>query len=131
MHRVRVTGVLIEDGRLLLVRQRVTPERGWSLPGGGVEAWETLEEALLREMEEETGLRVSVRRLLYVADLPEDDLLHVTFELGREGGEVAEATFVEVAKLGEYGFSDTWRELVAGGFPDAPAYIGHKRNLGL
>lgn len=68
MHQVRVTGVLIEDNRLLLVKQRVRAERDWSLPGGGVESGETLEKAIIREIKEETGLDVSVKRLLYIAD---------------------------------------------------------------
>ena len=35
--QVRVTGILIEDERILLVKQSVSAERGWSLPGGRVE----------------------------------------------------------------------------------------------
>ena len=88
MHRVRVTGVLVEGERLLLVRQAVTPTRGWSLPGGSVEPGETLETAMVREIKEETGLDVSVSRLLYLAEIPEESLLHVTFELTREGGDL-------------------------------------------
>ena len=83
MHEVRVTGVLVDDGQLLLVRQRVSSERGWSLPGGRVERGETLRDALIREMREETGLVVSVQRLLYVADKPADNVIHITFELKR------------------------------------------------
>lgn len=34
LFKIRVTGVLTEDGKILLVNQRVTPNRVWSLPGG-------------------------------------------------------------------------------------------------
>jgi 8-oxo-dGTP diphosphatase len=51
--------VLDGDGRLLLVRRGREPSRGlWSLPGGRVEAGETGADAVVREVFEETGLRV-------------------------------------------------------------------------
>ena len=53
------------DGRILLVRRANEPGRGrWSLPGGRVEPGETDAEALVREMHEETGLRVEPGRLV-------------------------------------------------------------------
>ena len=55
--KTRVTGILIEDQKILLVKQKVTDSRNWSLPGGALEFGETLEECIIREMFEETGLR--------------------------------------------------------------------------
>ncbi|AIE80308.1 Nudix hydrolase family protein [Bacillus cereus] len=80
--QVRVTGILIEDEKVLLVKQRVA-NRNWSLPGGRVENGETLEEAVIREMREETGLEVNIQKLLYVCDKPDasPSLLHITFLL--------------------------------------------------
>ena len=87
MH-VRVTGVVIEDGRILLLNQDTDAGRSWSLPGGKVEEGETLAEALVREMREETGLDVELGRLLYVCDyLPGNGthVVHLTFEARRTG----------------------------------------------
>jgi 8-oxo-dGTP diphosphatase len=53
--------VLDGSGRLLVVRRGHAPHEGlWSLPGGRVEAGETAEEAVRREVREETGLLVTV-----------------------------------------------------------------------
>ena len=64
---IRVTGVLIEDDEILVVKQKVSESRNWSLPGGRLERGETLEQALKREIKEETGLIVEVVKLLYYA----------------------------------------------------------------
>jgi 8-oxo-dGTP diphosphatase len=58
---VPCVGAVIRDaaGRLLLIRRGHDPHRGlWSLPGGRIEAGESPEEAVVREVREETGLEV-------------------------------------------------------------------------
>jgi 8-oxo-dGTP diphosphatase len=62
---VGVVGALFNDeGRVLLVEHVFRTDFPWGLPGGWVECGETPEEALLREFEEELGLRVEVGPLL-------------------------------------------------------------------
>ncbi|MER8196187.1 NUDIX domain-containing protein [Streptomyces microflavus] len=62
--RVRAGAILIRDGHLLLIRFQDPDDDGpyYEIPGGGVEAGETPEEAAVRELREETGLFGSVGR---------------------------------------------------------------------
>jgi len=65
--RIPCVGAIITDagGRLLLIKRGHDPGAGlWSLPGGRVEPGETDEEAVVREIREETGLSVVCDRLV-------------------------------------------------------------------
>ncbi len=54
-----VSAAIFRDGRVLIVRRARPPAHGlYTLPGGGVELGETLEEAVIREVREETALEV-------------------------------------------------------------------------
>ncbi|EEL81012.1 MutT/NUDIX [Bacillus cereus AH1271] len=142
--QVRVTGILIEDEKVLLVKQKVA-NRNWSLPGGRVENGETLEEGMTREMREETGLEVKIKKLLYVCDKPDasPSLLHITFLLERIEGEIRlpsnefdhnpihDVQMVPIKDLSHYGFSETFITLISGGFASAGSYQGLKQNIGL
>ncbi len=66
---VGVGGVIIDNGRALLIRRGSEPLRGqWSIPGGTLELGETLQEGTARELHEETGLEVRILELIEVFD---------------------------------------------------------------
>ena len=64
---VGVGGVVVHEGSALLIRRGGPPMKGeWSIPGGMLEIGETLEQGVLRELSEETGLDVKVIELIEV-----------------------------------------------------------------
>jgi 8-oxo-dGTP diphosphatase len=60
-----VSAAIFRDGRVLIVRRARPPAHGLhTLPGGGVELGETLEQAVIREVREETGLAIAPLELV-------------------------------------------------------------------
>ena len=57
-----VNGIVFsgDDGEVLLIKRRDVPI--WVLPGGGIDVGESPEQAIVREMEEETGYKVKIVR---------------------------------------------------------------------
>jgi ADP-ribose pyrophosphatase YjhB (NUDIX family) len=72
--------VVVRDGEVLLIRRGKPPLLGrWSIPGGTVELGESLQQALVRELREETGLEVEPLGLLTVFDRIERDGTRVVY----------------------------------------------------
>jgi ADP-ribose pyrophosphatase YjhB (NUDIX family) len=81
---VACVGAVVHDaaGRLLLIQRGHEPSRGlWSLPGGRVEAGETTEQAVEREVLEETGLRVRAGALVGHVSIPGDGVVYDVLDL--------------------------------------------------
>lgn len=64
VYRPSVYGVCIKKDKVLLSRCW----DGYDFPGGGMEMWETLQEALVREFFEESGLKITPGKILYIND---------------------------------------------------------------
>ena len=76
---------LIFDGQQILLGHRRDID-WWNLPGGGMEQGETVDEALRREVREETGLEVEVEQLVGVYSKPQKQEVVLTFRCHITGG---------------------------------------------
>jgi ADP-ribose pyrophosphatase YjhB (NUDIX family) len=88
--RVGVFALIFEDGHVLLAHRRDID--WWNLPGGGMEAGETVDEALRREVYEETGLVVEIEQLVGVYSKPQKQEVVLTFRCYVTGGVLKETT---------------------------------------
>ncbi|MBK1813215.1 NUDIX hydrolase [Clostridium sp. YIM B02505] len=63
MGRLRAQAIVVEEDRILLVKTHLGNRYDYELPGGGIEEGETPEEAAIRELFEETGIKGEIVRL--------------------------------------------------------------------
>ena len=125
--RAAVGAVVLDEDNVLLVRRGHPPGQGkWSVPGGLLDLGERLEDAVVREVEEESGLRVQVLGLCGVLDriVPGDRvdergdavvryhwviIDYVAAVVGgvlQAGSDAAEARWVPLAELDRYETTD-------------------------
>ena len=118
---VGVGAVIVDGGQVVLIKRKYEPLKGqWSLPGGMVEIGETLETAVTREMQEETGLEVEVGPVIEVFDrITRDEQRRVRYHYVlvdylcwpaagtlRAGSDVDAAIWVDANDLAEYALTE-------------------------
>jgi len=131
---VGVGAVIVEEERVLLVKRGHPPLAGeWSIPGGVLELGEAIEEAVVREAWEETGLRVETAGLLGVynrvlRDADERTLYHyvlIDFFCHRLSGEpqaagdAAEVRWFRQDEIGRLGLPKDTAAVIRLGFEKA------------
>jgi 8-oxo-dGTP diphosphatase len=108
---VCVGAVAVDDGRLLMVRRATEPGLGrWSVPGGRVDPGETIQEAVVRELLEETGVEGVCMGLIGVAERIGETFHHVILDYAVEvlapapptaGSDASEARWVPLRDVAE------------------------------
>lgn len=134
---MRATGILVEGGCILLVKQQLHEQTHWNLPGGGMEADESLGQCLTREFAEETGVLVRRGDLLYLCDRKKslgNHVLDISFLVSRISGDVTcayttnetitDVQMVPIRALQDYGFDRRFVDLAQAGFPNRGTYQG-------
>ena len=138
---VRPTGILIENDKILLIKQELVEQTHWTLPGGALESNETIEQCLIREMKEETGLEIEVKELLYVCDRfhrLNKHIVDMTFLVEKVGGDLLTNSLINsddkevirmikmvpIDEILEFGFSQNFYQLVKDNFPERGSYKG-------
>src|SRR5215469_5268091 len=86
--RIAVSALLFDEHRVLLAHRRDID--WWNLPGGGMELGETVEDAVKREVLEETGLEVEVEQLVGVYSKPQKQEVVLAFRCRKVGGVLTE-----------------------------------------
>ena len=113
--KLTVDGIIIDKKKILLIKRKKTPFKGlWALPGGFVEYGETVEEAVKREIYEETGLTTQIKQLLGVYSKPDRDprghtitiafILQKTNNEIKSGDDAVDAKFFEIDDLPRLSF---------------------------
>jgi 8-oxo-dGTP diphosphatase len=98
--RVRACGICIVDEELLLVKHTNIGKKGclWAPPGGGVSFGENVEECLVREFKEETGLEINVGKFLFACEFvaPPLHAIELFFLVQPSGGKLIKGLDPEI-----------------------------------
>ena len=113
--KLTADGAIIKDGKILLIERKNEPFKGkWALPGGFVEYGEKVEDAVVREVNEETGLDTKIIDIVGVYSDPSRDprghIVTVVYLLEILDGEIkgsddaADAKFFDLNDLPKLAF---------------------------
>ena len=113
--KLTVDGIILKNDEIILIKRKNKPFKGkWALPGGFVEYGEKTEDAIIREVFEETGLKAKLKQLIGIYSDPKRDprghTITIVYSLEISGGEMkssgdaCDVKFFNIHKLPELSF---------------------------
>jgi len=144
--RQAVRAVVVKGGNLLVVHRNKFGKEYYTLPGGGIDPGETPEQAMIRELYEETGISVVLDRLVIVEEAGDPFGVQYVYLCTYQSGEPAlhpDSEEAQINKLGQNMYTPLWLPLselsaapffseklklvllkgIAEGFPEAPEVL--------
>ena len=108
--KITVDGIIIKNEKILLIKRKNKPFKDkWALPGGFVEYNEKVEDAVIREIFEETGLKTKINKIIGIYSDPERDprghtitiayLLKIKDGIIKSGDDALDAKFFHLKQL--------------------------------
>jgi 8-oxo-dGTP diphosphatase len=116
--KITTDGIVIKNQKILLIERNNPPFKGkWALPGGFVEYGEKTEDAVIREVYEETGLKTKINKLVGVYSDPNRDprghTISIVYMLDLIGGilnagdDASNVKFFNIKQLPQLSFDHT------------------------
>ena len=113
--KLTTDGAILKDNKILLIKRKNEPFKGkWALPGGFIEYGEKVEDAVVREVVEETGIKTAIKDLIGIYSDPNRDprghTITVVYLLSIKGGvlkaedDAADAKFFDINNLPELAY---------------------------
>ena len=113
--KITTDGIVIKNQQILLISRKNPPFKGkWALPGGFVEYGEKTEDAVIREVYEETGLKTKINKLVGVYSDPNRDprghtisivyMLDLIGGIPNEGDDASNVKFFNIKQLPQLSF---------------------------
>lgn len=108
-------GIIFKNNQILLIKRKNPPFKGkWALPGGFVEYGEKTEDAIIREVSEETGLKTKINKLAGIYSDPDRDprghtvtivyILDIIFGDINAGDDASNVKFFNIKELPKLSF---------------------------
>lgn len=113
MNRNRSVGIVIKDNKVLVMHRINKGDEYWVFPGGGQEEREAPDQTAVREIDEETTIKVNVGRLVYhiIWDTGEENFFYLCDYISGEPKLRSDSEEIKQMKNGDQVYEPMWIEI--------------------